>query len=48
MLSKGILERTPVALQILHCSDAFTMHLYVKNYMSVNVNYIIEIQLKPK
>ena len=29
-------------------SDAIIMHLYVKNYMYVNVNYIIKIQLKPE
>ena len=48
MLSKSITEGTPVALQILHCIDAFTMHQFVNNYMYVNVNYIIKRQLKPK
>ena len=29
-------------------SDAFVMHLYVKIYMYVNVNYIVKIQFKPE
>ena len=45
--SKGMPEGTPVELQILCYSDAFTMDLYIKNYMYTDVNYIIAIQNMP-